>query len=257
MEAQAAKSAEAAPLAGRAASGVNAVVRRRGPRRRVLVLAAGLTVAWVGLAAWVRWRAPGVPQVDETVHAWALAHRTPATEALARGVSWFGQTDVALPLVVLAGLASAGSTRRLGRVRAAVLLLALGGLGVVVGLELNQIVGRARPLPADWAGAAGGFSFPSGHTTAATLAAGLAAWALSRHLDSQRLRVAVWLVAAVWALSVGWSRVWLGVHWPTDVLCAWLFAGSFLVAARAVQLTWWPGDAPPEPVLDAAPVPTS
>jgi undecaprenyl-diphosphatase len=257
MEAQAARSTEDARPAADTVSAVTAVVRRPGPRRRVLVLAAGLTIAWAGLTAWVRWRAPGVPQVDESVHAWALAHRTPATEALARGVSRLGQTDVALPLVVLAGLAAAGSTRRFGRVRAAVLLLALGGLGVVVGLQLNRIVGRARPVPGDWAGAAGGFSFPSGHTTAATLAAGLAAWALSRHVGSRPLRVAVWVCAGCWALAVGWSRVWLGVHWPTDVLCAWLFAGSFLVAARAVQLTWWPGDAPPEPVLDPVPAPAS
>ena len=193
----------------------------RGPTwRRAACLAGGLTVAWVSLSAWVHSHAPGVPTIDVTIHRWAIEHRDSTTIHLAKVASWFGQTDIALPLIVVAGLAAAGSTRRFGRLRAALLLLALGGLGVVVGLQLNRLVGRARPLPGDWAGAAGGFSFPSGHTTAATLAAGLVAW------------------------------VWLGVHWPTDVLCGWLFAGSFLVLARAVQLKRWPADAPPVPTSD-------
>ena len=190
-----------------------------------------------------------MPAVDTTIHHWALEHRDTTTIHVARVASWFGQTDIALPLIVVAGLAAAGSTRRFGRLRAAVLLLALGGLGVIVGLQLNRVVGRARPLPGDWAGAAGGFSFPSGHTTAATLAAGLVAWSVSRRVKHFRVQVLVWVGAGAWAAAVGWSRVWLGVHWPTDVLCGWLFAGSFLVLARAVQLKRWPADAPPAPAV--------
>ena len=206
-------------------------------------------MAWASLAVWVRSEAPGVPALDRTIHTWALVHRGAGTIHLARIASWFGQTDVALPLIVLAGLAAAGSARRFGRLRAALLLLALGGLGVIVGLDLNRLVGRQRPLPGDWAGTAGGFSFPSGHTTAATLGAGLVAWAVTRHLESRRVQVAVWVAAGLWAAAVGWSRVWLGVHWPTDVVCGWLFAASFLVLARAVQLKRWPADAPPTPVV--------
>jgi undecaprenyl-diphosphatase len=55
----------------------------------------------------------------------------------------------------------------------------------------------------------------------------------------------VWVVAGALAAAVGWSRVWLGVHWPTDVMSGWLVAATVLVAARAIQLRWWPEDAPP------------
>ena len=134
---------------------------RRPTWRRAAWLAGGLTAAWASLAAWVHSHAPGVPAIDANIHQWALEHRDSTTVQIARAASWFGQTDVALPLIVVAGLAAAGSTRRFGRVRASLLLLALGGVGVVVGLQLNRVVGRARPLPGDWAGAAGGFSFPS------------------------------------------------------------------------------------------------
>ena len=206
------------------------------------LLAAGLAC----LVVWTSHEAPGVPPFDSGLHQWALHHRAPATIGLAHGLSWFGQTDIALPLVVLSGVAAAVETRRFARVRTGALLVGIGSVGVAIGLGINRATGRVRPPLADWAGAAGGFAFPSGHTTAATVAAGLVGWTVARHLKSVRGRVVVWLVAAVWAGSVGWSRVWLGVHWPTDVLGGWLFAGSFLLVARTVQLVWWPADAPPQ-----------
>src|SRR5665647_3428771 len=203
------------------------VMASRPSRVRVAAVAAALTAAWITLVVWVNESTPGVPQVDSQLHAWALDHRTDMTIHLARTVSWFGQTNITLPLVVLGGLAATVSTRRFGRLGA-----------------------RVRQPQGDWGGSASGFALPSGHTTAATMAAGLIAWAVTRRLTTKPARAGVWVVAAGWAGAVGWSRVWLGVHWPTDVLCGWLFAASFLLAARAVQLTWWPADAPPKAVLD-------
>ncbi|PVU81185.1 phosphoesterase [Cellulomonas sp. WB94] len=206
-----------------------------------------LATGLAALVVWTHHEAPGVPQLDSWLHEWALHQRTAATIGLARGFSWFGQTNVALPLVVLAGVAAAVETRRFARVRAGALLVGVGSVGVALGLGINRATARIRPPLTDWAGAAGGFAFPSGHTTAATVAAGLVAWTVSRHLKRASGRVAVWVAASAWAAGVGWSRVWLGVHWPTDVLGGWLFAGSFLLAARTAQLIWWPADAPPVP----------
>jgi membrane-associated phospholipid phosphatase len=214
------------------------------------VLGAGLTVAWVVLTWRVLQASPLVPPVDNALHDFAVQNRTPLTVDVAVAVSVLGQVDVALPLAAVGAFLAEKSVRPRGRLRAAALMAAVGGAGIAVGLLLNHVVGRQRPSPSDWAGAAGGSSFPSGHTTAATVAALLLAWAISRRVaDRPALATAVWAVAALWAVGVGWSRVWLGVHWPTDVMAAWTFVPSLFVLARAAQLTWWPGDARSVPVL--------
>lgn len=222
----------------------------RSGARAAWLLGAGLTAGWLGLLAWVRSTTPDVPPLDSGLHDWAVQVRTPETIDLANAVSVLGQVDVAVPLAVVGVVLVESVTRRWGRARAAVGMALLAGGGVVVGLTMNHLVGRERPVPDAWAGAAGGPSFPSGHTTAATVAALLLAWAVTRVVTRRRVQVAVWVVAALWAVGVGWSRVWLGVHWPTDVLAAWLFVPSLLVLGRAAQLTWWPADAPPTSVLD-------
>ncbi|MGV8977783.1 MAG: phosphatase PAP2 family protein [Cellulomonas sp.] len=206
-----------------------------------------LATALASLMVWTHDDAPEVPRFDSWLHEWGMRHRTPATVCLARGLSRFGQTNIALPLVLTAGVAASAETRLFARVRAGALLVGVGSVGVATGLGINHATGRTRPPRVDWAGTAGGPAFPSGHTTAATVAAGLVGWAVSRHVRTVSGRVVVWAAAAAWAGGVGWSRVWLGVHWPTDVLGGWLFAGSFLLVARSARLAWWSADAPPQP----------
>ena len=114
------------------------------------------------------------------------------------------------------------------RLGAGLLLSGTAALGVWLGLVINNAVGRERPPVADWWGAASGPAFPSGHTTAATVAAATAAWALLARVHSRGGRAAIWACAVTWAVLVGWSRMWLGVHWPSDVLGGWLLGASWV-----------------------------
>ncbi|MFB9838010.1 phosphatase PAP2 family protein, partial [Actinoallomurus acaciae] len=86
---------------------------------------------------------------------------------------------------------------------------------------LAVAVGRRRPPAAGWAVHASGFAFPSGHTVTSATAAGLLIWALCRHGGGWPRTVAVALLT-VWAVAVGLTRIYLGVHWPTDVAGGWL-----------------------------------
>jgi membrane-associated phospholipid phosphatase len=203
--------------------------------RFAVVTGGALGVA--ALAASVVRHGSPVWRADEAVHAWVLAHRGVVDEWCARLVTWGGATTVALPALVLAG-AVAGPGRRDVRTRlgAGMLLGASGALGVWLGLVINGSIGRGRPPAADWWTSAGGPAFPSGHTTTATIVAGLGAWALMARADAPRARVLLWSGAAACAGLVGWSRFWLGVHWPSDVVGGWLL-GAAWVALVAILVT--------------------
>ena len=202
----------------------------------IVSAAAGLT--FTVLTIWVAGRGSAVPRVDLELHSWVISHRGPASVSVARAVTWGGVTKVVLPALIAVGaVAPRGglSTRR--RLTSGILLSCVAGAGVYAEIQINALVGRHRPPVADWAGAAGGPSFPSVHTTAATLFALSCAWALAARVPAGWPRRALWAGAAVYAVAVGWSRVWLGVHWPTDVAGAWLFGVAWSAGSIAVVLT--------------------
>jgi membrane-associated phospholipid phosphatase len=206
-------------------------------------VAAGL--AFGLLTAWVVRRGTAVPAVDEHLHRWVLAHRGPASAAVARAIRWGGVSWIVLPALVPIGAASAGAGASAGaeagagrglnrRLGSGLLLCLIASTGVYAETRINAAVGRVRPPMSDWAGAAAGPSFPSGHTTNATLFALCCAWAVAARVPRGWPRQAVWAAAAAYAATVGWSRVWLGVHWPTDVLGAWLFDAAWFAGSVTV-----------------------
>jgi membrane-associated phospholipid phosphatase len=111
-------------------------------------------------------------------------------------------------------------------------LVATCALGTLLQQGLKAAVGRARPVWPDPVDSAHYAAFPSGHAMTATVVCGLLLWLLRRYEAGR----AVWRTAvAVAVLSVagaGLTRIWLGVHWPSDVLGGWLLGA--LVVALAV-----------------------
>ena len=117
--------------------------------------------------------------------------------------------------------------------RAALLvLLTMAGAGMLDVL-LKQLYGRARPLPLfDFYPSPHSYSFPSGHALFATCFFGGVAVLASHRLRHPATEVAVWLAAMLAIALIGISRIYLGVHYPTDVLGG-LAAGAVWVGTVA------------------------
>ncbi len=118
--------------------------------------------------------------------------------------------------------------------RAALLvLLTMAGAGILDTL-LKHLYGRARPLPLfDFYPSPHSYSFPSGHALFATCFFGGVAVLTSHRFRHPVTQVAVWVVAVLAIALIGISRIYLGVHYPTDVLGG-LAAGTVWVGTVAL-----------------------
>ncbi|MCV2883804.1 phosphatase PAP2 family protein [Aestuariibacter sp. AA17] len=79
-------------------------------------------------------------------------------------------------------------------------------------------------------------SFPSGHSLMSAMVYFTLAGLLSRTMKRKRIKTFFYAVATIITLSVGISRVYLGVHWPTDVLAGWSIGLAWAILALLMSL---------------------
>jgi undecaprenyl-diphosphatase len=150
--------------------------------------------------------------------------RSPAAVRAARVISALGEPRfVVLPIAMV----TAHAARRVGWRQACAPALAVAS-GAAARRLLSRVIARPRPPAAIWLTEPDGFSMPSKHTSLAALTAGACAGnttvgGLGRH--------GLVLLAAA---GVGASRIYLGVHWPSDVVAAWIFAEAWLQLAETM-----------------------
>jgi undecaprenyl-diphosphatase len=112
--------------------------------------------------------------------------------------------------------------------------------GMVVSVLLKDFFQRPRPEIVPHVAYASNTSFPSGHSMMSALTYLTLVALLARSQERKRLKAYFLLLAAVLTFLVGVSRVYLGVHWPTDVLAGWMAGAIWAMlcwlAARRLQL---------------------
>jgi membrane-associated phospholipid phosphatase len=194
----------------------------------VAIAAAVLLLGLAGLTLVVR--TTPLP-LDSAALSWALDHRVTWATTIAVAVTTTGS---GLPAYAFAALSGAIACPRRLWIGVAIAELALL---VGQGIRLLLVTWRQRPRPPAhlWATSANGPSFPSGHTTTSALVAALLCTAVARRFRG-RTRVTLQLICLAWGVAVGLTRVYLAVHWVTDVLGGWLLAGGLSVLTLAVVL---------------------
>lgn len=164
------------------------------------------------------------------------AHLSPTATAGFRLITALGSSTV---LVVVAVVAAGYLFHRGRREDAALVALALAG-GQVVTWSLKALFQRERPSFEDPVATASWFSFPSGHALTSLAVYGALAFVIVSGVRSSWARAAVLGGTAALVAAVGSSRVYLGVHYLSDVLAGYCAGLAWLLlsieAVRAVSL---------------------
>ena len=220
------------PLGRGAASSVGRVSAFVGARAAlILTLAIGVGIAFV--LSFIASRiydavteSDGVAGLDQPLLNFAMTLRSPTLDAVTTGY-----TDIAgpigMPIIAVAALLILSLRRRSWT--PAILIAAAGSGSLLMTIAGKDIIDRHRPPlvdavpPYEYSP-----SFPSGHALNAIVIAGIIAYLLILRRHSTHGRVLTITVAALFALTIGLSRVFLGYHWLTDVLAAWVLGGAWL-----------------------------
>ncbi|MFM9371024.1 phosphatase PAP2 family protein [Streptomyces sp. Da 82-17] len=201
-----------------------------GPAGRVATVVLGVLTALLVCGVAVGWTPlfDADTSLSRTTHRWAVADPTltHANRILTDWV-WDPWTMRALCAVLVGWLWWLGDRRLAVWVGASCLIASL------LQQALKAVVDKDRPTWPDPVDSANFAAFPSGHAMTATVVGGLVLWVLALRRAGRALWLTALAVTAVSVAGVGWTRVWLGVHWPSDVLGGWLL-GAFLVLLTAL-----------------------
>lgn len=168
----------------------------------------------------------GFNDIDPSIMLFVYEFRTPSLTEFMKGATFFGSTG----LIIVALLASLTLFAK-RHLRPAAWFLILVGSGAAANAILKKLVARPRPTLAPLIRETD-FSFPSGHAMDSLIVYGAIAFLLMQLMPKSQYRLLAATMAVLIIAVIGFSRIYLGVHFPSDVLAGYLFgAGWLLVGA--------------------------
>jgi membrane-associated phospholipid phosphatase len=157
--------------------------------------------------------------MEASISLWIHSHATSTFDSIFVLSHWLGNTPFCTALVIVAVIINL-LRRNPGL---AVLWIVLGLSTFFLQAGVKELVARVRPELWPRLVEQGGYSFPSGHALAAATFYPLIAFNVAR--TRPRLARIVWPLAILMAIYVGFGRLYLGVHWFTDVAAGWTLGG--------------------------------
>jgi membrane-associated phospholipid phosphatase len=170
--------------------------------------------------------------VDAAVNAWMPTIQTPAVTVFMEGVAFVFDTT---SLVFISVAVSAVLFLKHRKDYGLFLLGAMGGDALLVTIikTVDQVARPANGIVVD-----NGFSFPSGHSAGVVVFVGMLAYFAWRQWSSKPIRAGVAGVYGALIVIVGFDRVYLNVHWLSDVFGGWLF-GAFWLSFVILLYGWF------------------
>jgi undecaprenyl-diphosphatase len=202
---------------------------------------AGLVAALLSLFLFARlaseMREGETASFDNAVRGWVHQFASPGMTQAMKFVSLLGY-DILLAELVIAILIFL----RIGWRRAAIWLSVTMAGSVLLDVTLKQVFHRHRPVPY-FGDAPHSYSFPSGHALSSFCFYGVLAGLIADRVERLGVRIVVGVLAAVLVLAIGISRIYLGVHYPSDVVAGYIAAAMWVgtmlvidhVGTRAVK----------------------
>lgn len=168
---------------------------------------------------------------DTSVLLWINSHASPAFDTFFVALTQLGGVRVVVAVTLVLTLYLIIKKQYL---RAAFVVVSIGG-AALLGAVFKAVFERTRPDLWEWLIHETSFSFPSGHATA-SMALALTIIVL---MWRTKWRVITLIAGGVYVLAIGLSRLYLGVHFPTDILGGWLLSLGWvsLVALGCLLIT--------------------
>ena len=169
---------------------------------------------------------------DDATRAAVHQFATPALTATMRGMSFVGSTlFLATATVALFIWFMSRKWRR----EAWLLAITMAG-AAILNTTLKLTFRRARPVPFFDLTAPETYSFPSGHSLASFCFFGALAALMTARIKTPRTKFIIWTTAALIVFSIGLSRIYLGVHYTTDVLAGFAAALIWIAVIRFSEM---------------------
>ena len=169
---------------------------------------------------------------DEVTRAAIHQLASPTLTIIMRGFSFVGST-IALTIgtiIVVVRFAM----KNLGREAKLFAITMIGA--ALMNITLKLTFKRARPEPFFNLSLPETYSFPSGHSLTSAVFFGALAAILTARIKSKRTRTAIWIVSTLMFLTIGFSRIYLGVHHTTDVIAGFAAALIWILVVRFVEI---------------------